>query len=364
MGQNRPALSQLRTLYDALPDLVWLKDPHGIYLDCNLRFTQFFGASKADIVGKRDHDFVSTELANAFLEHDRKAMQQDRPTSNEEWLTFACDGYHGLFETIKTPIRDRSGQLMGVMGVARDITLLRQHQQQLDYAAHYNALTGLPNQVLLIDRIHQSLKHGKRKQSQVALCYLDLDGFKDINDRLGREVGDQLLVSLSRQLRQSLREEDTLAHLGGDDFVILLVNRDETANLPYTLQQLLDSLHQPVQIGHHTINMSASIGATSYPSDQADPDTLLRHAHHAMYVAKKHNKGTACLYDPELDRRERVHQDGLSRIRQGLKQDEFRLYYQPKIDMRSGKLVGVEALIRWQHPERGVLALIISCRTS
>ncbi len=349
--------AHLHTLVCTIPDLIWLKDAHGTYLSCNPAFERYFGAAERAIVGKTDHDFVPKELADSFREHDRAAMAAGEATRNEEWITYASDGHRVLLETTKVPMRTPDGRLVGVLGIGHDITERKAHQQQLEHMAHFDLLTGLPNRVLLADRLQMALAQAQRRRTTLAVAYLDLDSFKAINDRHGHEAGDHLLAALSAHMKRALREGDTLARLGGDEFVAIfpdLPNADASVPL---LSRLLDAAGEVVDEGGTALRVSASLGVTFYP--QAEPieaDQLLRQADQAMYQAKQMGKNRYQFFDAERDRSVRGHHEGLERLEQALNAREFVLHYQPKVNMRTGVVIGAEALIRWQHPERGLLS--------
>ncbi|OIN90597.1 MAG: hypothetical protein AUJ20_14015 [Comamonadaceae bacterium CG1_02_60_18] len=238
-----------------------------------------------------------------------------------------------------------------------DITARKAHQRELEYVAHFDSLTNLPNRLLLADRLQQSLTQVTRRHLNMAVVFIDIDGFKNINDQHGHDMGDQLLVAVASAMKQTLREGDTLARLGGDEFVAVLNDLDNVAASTPMLDRLLSAAAHPYQIGKRTVQVSASLGVTFYPQQQViDADQLLRQADQAMYQAKVTGKNRFCIFDPEQDRSLRVHHESLERIRVALDHGEFVLYYQPKVNMRSGQVVGVEALIRWQHPQQGLLA--------
>ena len=345
-----------RQLIRALPDLIWLKDVEGRYLACNHRFEQFFGAPEVDIVGKTDFDFVDPELAAFFRQKDRIAMNNGAPTSNEEWITFACDGHRECLDTTKLPMYDTHGHLIGVLGIGHDITERKQHESQLHHIAHHDVLTTLPNRILLADRLHQAMSQSDRRGTLLAVAYLDLDGFKLINDQHGHDAGDKLLVALAARMRQTLREADTLARLGGDEFVAVLLDLPDTESATPLITRLLAAAAEPITIDEQALQVSASIGVTFYPQAEAvDADYLLRQADQAMYQAKLAGRNRHHVFDTEQDRTLRGFHESIEHIRTGLMRREFVLHYQPKVNMRTGQIIGAEALIRWQHPQRGML---------
>ena len=598
--------SLLKALVNALPDLFWFKDPDGVYLGCNARFEAFFGQPEAAIVGKTDYDFVLRELADFFRDHDQKAISAGTPTVNEEWVSFASDGHQELLETIKTPVHDSQGRLLGVLGVGRnmtqrvsvenarkellermqkltahvpgfiyqfhlqadgtssfpygsggmsdvygvhpenedesfvvtrvihpddlpqfrqsivdsartlalwdqqyrvilpdgsikwlhgqssperqsdgstlwhgyvrditterqandrlrlaasvfansydgimitdannritevnpafcritgydtveavgqsprmlgsgrqggtfyadmwqalhteghwsgevwnrrkngelyaeilsvtavksddgklshylgvfsDITRLKAHEAELSHIAQYDMLTGVPNRRLLGDRMKVALARAKREKVSMAVCMLDLDGFKEVNDQHGHDVGDNLLIEVARRMQSVLRADDSLARLGGDEFVFLLSSLKQLEECSSVLERMLRSIAQPMAVGDIEVQVSASIGLTLYPQDDADPDTLLRHADQAMYGAKQAGKNCYHLFDPEHDRQVKAHLDQLLRFEQAMQHNELVLFYQPKVNLKTGDIVGAEALLRWQHPELGL----------
>ncbi|MCX8018465.1 MAG: EAL domain-containing protein, partial [Rhodocyclaceae bacterium] len=221
-----------------------------------------------------------------------------------------------------------------------------EHQQRLENLAHYDALTHLPNRALLADRLRQALAAAQRSGHWLAICYLDLDGFKPVNDTLGHAAGDQLLREIARRLEASIRGGDTVARLGGDEFVLLLGNLAGLEELENAIMRLLSAINQPIAIDGHQVTVSGSIGVTLYPQDDSDADTLLRHADQAMYRAKEAGRNRYHLFDIHQDAQARSHRENIQRLERALADNRFVLHYQPKVNMRSGAIVGVEALLR------------------
>jgi diguanylate cyclase (GGDEF)-like protein len=253
-------------------------------------------------------------------------------------------------------VRGDLGNARQYVALFTDITPFKEHEQKLERSAHYDALTGLPNRVLLTDRLHQAMAQTQRRGQRLAVAFIDLDGFKAINDKHGHEAGDHLLIAVATLMKQTLREGDTLARLGGDEFVAVLRDiGDIEADMPM-LARLLAAAAEPVQYGDISLHVSASLGVTFYPqAENIDADQLLRQADLAMYQAKLTGKNRYHVFDAEQDNRDRSHHESLEHIRLALSAREFLLYYQPKVNMRTGSVIGAEALIRWQHPERGLL---------
>lgn len=468
----------LKSLLDNIPDLVWLKDPGGKYLAGNNRFQEMYGVTEAQLLGRKDSDFVSKKQANFFRSCDLKAMTSKVPYVFEEWVTFAGDGHQALLETSKVALFDEDQTLIGVLGIGHDITerkamearleraasvfssalegimitdllgnildvnasfcritgyevsevlgqnarmlssgqhdelfyqqmwqaLLQQgywageiwnrrkngelfpemlhisllrdksqqpnaylalfsdisrvkaQQQQLEHNAHFDALTGLPNRVLLVDRLQQALLYTRRHQQTVAVAFLDLDGFKAINDRYGHECGDLLLIALSARLSEVLRAGDTIARLGGDEFVAVLSQLQHPSASQPILERLLEAAAAPVVVQDHEMQVSASIGVTFVPQPQeVDADLLLRQADQAMYQAKLAGKNRICRFDPLHDSTARYRFLRIEALDKAITDGQLLLYYQPKVHLGNGSILGFEALARWQDPVHGFL---------
>lgn len=225
----------------------------------------------------------------------------------------------------------------------------------LDHLAHHDVLTGLPNRILLQDRLNQAIELAHRQGRQVAVLFMDLDHFKYINDSLGHAIGDRLLQSVTQRLTASVRHSDTVCRQGGDEFIILLAQVEHAEDAALSAQKILTALLPPHLIDGHSLHIDVSIGISVYPIDGEDADTLIKHADLAMYYVKENGRNHYKFFEPAMNARAVQRQSVEASLRLALERDEFILYYQPKINLRSGTIVGVEALIRWQHPQLGLL---------
>jgi diguanylate cyclase (GGDEF)-like protein len=241
--------------------------------------------------------------------------------------------------------------------IARDVSDLMAQQFRLERLEHFDPITDLPNRLLLADRLTQAMHHAVRRKLHVAVAYLDLDGFQSINERHGRGVGDQVLIAIAKRLKQIMRSEDSLARIGGDEFALVFVDLDSTTESLPTLERFLQSISEEINIGDLALRVSASAGLSFYPQLEAvDADQLLRQADQAMYQAKLQGKQRVHVFDDAKDHDIRGHNEFRERIALALQRREFVMFYQPKVNMASGRVIGMEALIRWQHPEQGLLA--------
>jgi len=476
------AKNHLKSILDAIPDLVWLKDTNGTFLSCNPQFERYVGASEAQIIGRTDYDFVEPRLADSFREHDRKAMVADQPHVNEEWLRFAEDGHRGLFETLKTPMRDCNGKVIGVLGIARDITsrkraeraakmsrtrlgvtleatqvsiwdwdisrdrwyvsrsyftslgykrepgqpdrevwLSRVHpedrpnvrrmieqaltgkstgyeyearilhadgsyrwvsvrgrvvkrdsqglatrmlgvrmdvtghkeaEERIRRLAHFDALTGLPNRTLLDDRITFAIGRAQREQEPMAVLMLDIDKFKNVNDTFGHGIGDALLMEVARRIKSHTREDETVARIGADEFILVLPDADAN-RAAHVAQELLELLSSRYRIEQLELVVTPSIGIAIYPSDGLDFDGLLKCAATAMHRAKDDGRNRYVFFTAEMQAvsaRKLLIENAL---RNALERSELQLYYQPQVSLTQGHISGAEALLRWTHPDLG-----------
>ena len=327
----------------------------GTIVDVNDTFVHITGYSRSEAIGRNPRILKSSLQNRAFYDSLWRDLLKHGHWDGEIWNRRKNGEIYAEMLTISA-VYDEQGKIQHFVALCSDITALKEHEKQLEHIAHYDVLTTLPNRVLLADRLHQAMIQEPRRNQLLAVAYLDLDGFKAINDKYGHETGDQLLISLSSRMKQTLRESDTLARLGGDEFVAVLLGLSSAEICIPMLERLLAAAAEPLLIGELSLQVSASVGLTFYPqSEEVDADQLLRQADQAMYQAKLAGKNRYHIFDADQDRWVRGHHESLEYIRNALAEREFVLYYQPKVNMRTGLVIGAESLIRWQHPVRGLL---------
>ncbi len=342
------------SVFDHAHEGIMITDPDGRIIEVNATFSELTGYARAEAIGRTADLLKSGHHEENFYRQMWQDIRAIGYWSGEVWNRKKSGEIFVEHLTIST-VRDRHGKISHFVGIFSDITLIKEHQQRLEQLAHFDALTQLPNRMLLADRMQLAMAQCMRNGKLLAVCYLDLDGFKPVNDSYGHAAGDRLLIEVAQRLKECIRTGDTVSRLGGDEFVLLFSNLDNNRKSDHAIERVISALAPPFIVDGHPVQISASIGVTLYPQDGADSDTLLRQADQAMYSAKQAGRNRYHLFDPEHDRRARAHHEEIARIREGLAKGEFVLYYQPKVNMRKGEVIGAEALIRWQHPEQGLM---------
>ncbi len=333
---------------------IMISDTQANILEVNDSFTRITGYNREEAVGQKTSLLKSGRHDQSFYQDMWKTLTDKGHWYGEIWNRNKRGELYAEMLTI-TAVCDEADNQQHYVALFTDITTVKEHQQQLEHIAHYDALTNLPNRVLLADRLLHGITQCHRRNQSLAVVYLDLDGFKHVNDIHGHVVGDELLVTISQRMKAALREGDTLARIGGDEFVAVLVDLERPEDCQAVLDSLLIASSEPFTIGDVVLKVSASIGVTFFPRDGDNADLLLRHADQAMYLAKQSGKNRYHLFDAVHDAAVKAHYESVSDIRRALDNREFVLYYQPKVNMTTGEVIGVEGLIRWQHPTRGLL---------
>ena len=351
-AENRQRLAA--SVFDNAHEGIMITDPQGVIIEVNNTFTELTGYTHEEAVGHNADLLKSGHHDAEFYQDMWATIRQLGHWRGEVWNRKKSGEIFVELLTISA-VRNVAGVISQYVAIFSDITLLKEHQQRLEHLAHFDPLTQLPNRMLLADRLQLAMANAARNHALLAVCYLDLDGFKPVNDQFGHAAGDRLLVEVAQRLKLCVRGGDTVARLGGDEFVLLLSGLSDLHECDQALSRISSSLARPFNVADQEVVVSASVGVTLYPHDGSDADALLRHADQAMYVAKQAGRNRYHLFDPESDRRSRRRREDIAQIQNALAAGEFRLHYQPKVDMRQGKVVGAEALIRWQHPERGLL---------
>lgn len=354
--QSEDKLRQAASVFEHANEGIMITDDQGVILDVNEAFSRITGYLPHEAIGNTPRMLQSGRHDQAFYAVMWQTLRKHGNWTGEIWSRRKDGTVFAEMQTISA-VPDADGRVQRFVALFSDITAQKAHQLQLERIAHYDALTGLPNRVLLADRMQQSMAQALRRHEQLAVVYLDLDGFKAINDAHGHDVGDHLLVTLAERMKKALREGDTLARLGGDEFVAVLVDLGGIEACLPLLSRLLHAVSEPVQSDALYLRVSASLGVSLFPqTDPIDADQLMRQADQAMYQAKLAGKNRYHVFDAAEDRSMRGRHEHIERARVGLEAGEFVLYYQPKVNMRRGVVVGAEALIRWQHPEQGLLS--------
>ena len=333
---------------------VIITDAQQRIIEVNPAFTRITGYSRAEALGQTPHLLSSGRHDADFYAAMWSEIHATGQWRGEIWNRHKDDNVFPEELSI-VAVRDADGTSIRYIGIFSDITQIKTQEAQLRQMAHYDPLTGLPNRMLLADRMKVALATATRSGEKLAVCYLDIDGFKPVNDTWGHATGDRLLQEVAGRMRDTVRGGDTVARLGGDEFVLLLANTTDLEQCKASLSRILQSVTQPIFIDGAALTITASVGITLFPDDKADADTLLRHADQAMYAAKEAGCNRYHLFDPRHDHAARARHNFLARLEMALAQGELCLHYQPKVDMRKGTVIGAEALIRWHHPERGMI---------
>ena len=356
--QAEEKLKRAASVFTHANEGIVITDANALIIEVNDTFTHITGYSNNDVIGKNPKILQSGRHSLDFYKKMWAKIKKVGHWRGEIWNRRKNGEIYPEMLTISA-VKNSAGMVQHYVSLSTDITHTKKAQEQLERIAHYDLLTNLPNRVLLAKRLSQAMQQCQFEGTSLAVAFIDLDGFKEVNDRYGHDIGDQFLVAVSKRIRRVIRQSDTLARIGGDEFIIIMGGVKNFNECELVLKKVLSAAASPVSIDNLVAKVSASIGVTLYPQDDVDAEQLIRHADQAMYVAKQAGKNQYYQFDTEHDNAINLQHRSIDNISAAMENGEFVLYYQPKVNMRTGEVIGVEALIRWQHPINGLLSPIV-----
>ncbi len=332
---------------------ILVTDADNRIISVNQSFTDITGYTSDEVLGKDPKLLSSGRQDEEFYREMWQSIDTTGAWQGELWNRRRSGEIFPEFMTINS-VADEQGNALNYIGIFSDISERKMAEERIQHLAHFDTLTGLPNRTLFSDRLHQALIYAQRNQTSVALLFMDLDRFKQINDTLGHSVGDQLLQMVAQRLLDCVREQDTVSRQGGDEFIAVLPGTNATG-AQQVAEKVLAAIIQPYQIDGHDLRVSSSIGIAMYPDQAQDADNLIKYADVAMYQAKESGRNKYLLFDSSMNASAYERLQLENGLRGAVERNELRLYYQPQIDLLDGRLIGCEALVRWQHAEMGLV---------
>ena len=347
-------IKRAATIFTHSHESIMITDADATIIEVNCSFNQMTGYCSKDVIGENSIMLQSGDEPQEFFTEMWDSLLSKGCWNGEVWYRRKSGDVYPAKTTI-TAMKNAHGVIDHYVSLSTDTSSMKALQGQLKRLIHFDALTNLPNRILLADRLSQSMEQCEPHNQSLAVAFMDLDGFKEVNDKHGHNVGDELLIAVAKRMKAALCELDTLARIGGDEFIAIMVNLENPEDSAPILERLLEATADPFILGDAVTEVSVSIGVTLYPQDGSGVDQLIRHADQAMHMAKQAGKNRYRLFDTAKNNEIKIQLASIENIITGLSNRECVLYYQPKVNMRSKEVIGAEALIRWQHPIRGLV---------
>ena len=349
----RRSEERYRSIIENMEDAYFEVDLRGRFTFANDALCKNLGYCHDELIGMGHRHYAGKKTIRELYMLFNRVYRTGVPVKSYSFELYRKDGSKGYCEISVTPIRDEKGDIAGFRGIARDVTKRKKREKQIRHLATHDILTGLPNRTLFQEMLEQNLKYARRYRQQLALLFMDLDGFKMINDTFGHETGDQVLIVSAMRLRQALRESDFIARLGGDEFVVLVKDVSGKKGLITLINTIFTAVNKPILIRGREHRLTASIGISIYPQDGEDESNLMKTADLAMYSAKEKGSNNYQFYTMGIKPLFRERDIFEAHLPQALARNELYLEYQPEFDLKSGAVRGVEALLRWRNPSLG-----------
>jgi diguanylate cyclase (GGDEF)-like protein/PAS domain S-box-containing protein len=351
----RQGEEKYRTILESIQEGYFEVDLNGKFTFCNNSMARLTGHSKEELLGMNHKQLTNEETAKEVFQAFSEIYNTEEPSKGFDWQIIRKDGGEGYIEASVSLQKDSSGKPTGFKGMIRDITERKRTEQQINYMATHDALTGLPNRLMFSQLLNQAIRSAQRHRKQLAVLFIDLDRFKAINDSLGHEAGDRLLKEMAKRFKRSLRADDVVGRLGGDEFVIFIEELEEFRQVENVAHKILTTTIQPMTLQGEECRVTASIGISMYPGNGTDEQTLIKNADMAKYFAKEEGKNNYQFYSKDIQSQSNKRFSIETNLRRALERNELSLKYQAKLDFKTGMITGVEALLRWKNLSIGLI---------